>query len=347
MLIGGALVTVLLLGASAAFAFFTWGEVNRVSLDRPEPDTSSGPVASEEDPPVDDGEDDDDEIPLEVVGRQVVLLVGSDSREDLDDTEGFGDFEGQRADVIMVLIKDGDRTAVLSIPRDLLVENPCGGIDDRISAMLGGCESLNGPTLLTLAVEDQIGLTVDHFAMIDFLGFQETVDALGGYEICVENEVRDIQADLSLPAGCTLADGEQTLAWMRSRHTQELTDSGWRTMPGINDLVRNERQRKFLIDMMSSLSDVTSPQDIASVAQAVAPFVTVDSELSLPTAVNIAWTMRGLGSDAIEELEVPVYDATTEQGASVLLASRSPEEIVADFLSGTVSSAEAFLDLAS
>ncbi|HVR79784.1 MAG TPA: hypothetical protein VMS99_15510, partial [Acidimicrobiia bacterium] len=123
------------------------------------------------------------------------------------------------------------------------------------------------------------------------------------------------------------------LAWLRSRYTQELTDNGWRPLPGMNDLVRNERQREFLIDLMGRLSDFSSPQAIASTASAVAPYVTVDSQLSLMGAVDFAWSLRGLGSGAVEELEVPVYDDVGIGGTAVLRASEPVDEIVAEFLS--------------
>lgn len=336
LFIGAAIVIVLAIGGAALVVATTWGDVNRVSIDQPESGDASDSGDSESQAGSDDPADEEGSDQLtEVSGRQTFLLVGSDSREDLDDLEGFGDFEGNRADVVMVLIKDGDDAALLSLPRDLLVSSPCGGPDDRLAQMLEGCDAFNGPTMLTLAVRDTIGQPIDHFALVDLVGFQEVVDAVGGYEICVENPVRDQRANLALPAGCTIADGEQTLAWMRSRRTQELTENGWRTLPGMNDLARNERQRSFLIEMMGRVADFTSPQAMMSAGQAVAPFVTVDSELGLMDAANLAWTMRGLDSGQITELEVSVYDATTEEGASVLLPSEPVDEIVADFLSTT------------
>lgn len=335
LLIGAALVVIVVLSATAIWAGSTWGDVTRVSLDRTGGEESGGPVAQDQD-------DSDDQSAAEDLideGRRVFLLVGSDSREDLEDTEGFGQFEGTRADVVMLLIKDGENTGLLSLPRDLLVEDPCGGSADRLSVMLEGCARYNGPSQLTLAVERLADQEIDHFAMVDLAGFQEAVDAIGGYEICVQNPVRDRRANLELAEGCTQADGEQTLAWMRSRHTQELTDSGWQTIPGMNDLARNQRQREFLIDMMGRIADVSSPQAMASAAQAVAPYVTVDSELSLTSAVNLALTLRGLDSGEITELEVPVYDAETEDGAAVLMPSQPVDEIVAEFLSATAADA--------
>ena len=317
--------------AIVALALTTWGDVNRVTIDRTQDGSSESPSEQA------DGSDDvvvDEEPGATDPGRQIFLLVGSDSREDLDDTEGFGDFEGNRADVVMVLIKDGANTGLLSLPRDLLVANPCGGDSNRVSAMLEGCDVMNGATLLTLAVEDAIGQPVDHLAMVDLAGFQEAVDAIGGYEICVDNPVRDTRANLELPAGCTMASGAQTLAWMRSRRTQELTDNGWRVIPGMNDLVRNERQRTFLLDIMGRMADFTSPQAMTSAVRVVTPFLTVDDDLTLFEAVDVAWTLKGYGSSSVVQLEVPVYDATTAAGAQVLMASVPVDQIVSEFLSG-------------
>jgi LCP family protein required for cell wall assembly len=193
---------------------------------------------------------------------------------------------------------------------------------------------MNGPTLLLTSVEDLIGEPVDHYAMVDLAGFQEVVDRVGGYEICLERPVRDLRADLDLPAGCTLADGAETLAWLRSRHTQELTDNGWRTLPGVNDLMRNQRQRDFLIEMMGRLSDFSSPGALTSAAGALAPYVTVDDQLSLTDAVSLAWIMRGLGLGQITQLEVPVVDHVTDDGSAVLLPATPVEDLVAGFLSG-------------
>lgn len=332
LLIVGALIVVFVVGAGIYVALSAWSEVNRVSIDRPELTVSEEPEVREE-PEDDGGGAPAPQPPADTDGTDVYLLVGSDSREDLTELTGFGDFEGRRADVVMVAIRSQGEAAILSLPRDLLVRSSCDGQDVKLAEELEGCEDLmNGPTLLTVTVERLIGETVDHFALIDLAGFQEAVDAVGGYEICLDRPVRDERANLELPAGCTDASGEQTLAWLRSRFTQELTDDGWRTMPGVNDLERNARQRDFLIDMMGKLSNFTSPQDLAATARAVAPHVTVDSDLSIVTAVDLAWTLRDLDDGHVTELEVPVYDHTTEAGAAALLPSTPVSEIVSDFL---------------
>lgn len=328
----GALVLVVGIGLALYTALSTWGQVNRVSIDRPDPPETNQVLSGSEAEQPSFNQPPSDTVPSSE-GTDVFLLVGSDSRENLSETTGFGSFEGRRADVVMILVRSRGEAAILSLPRDLWVQSACDGERNRLNEELEGCgDRLNGATLLTLTVEMAIGEAIDHFALVDLAGFQDAVDAIGGYEICLERPVRDRRAGLELPAGCTNASGEQTLAWLRSRQTQELTESGWRTVPGVNDLARNERQRGFLIDMMGRLSDFSSPQSLASTARAVAPFITVDSELSLVSAVDLAWTLRGIGRGDVIELEVPFYDHTTENGAAVLLPSTPVAEIVADFL---------------
>ena len=334
LLIGGALVAIALLGGAAYLAASTWGEVNRVTIDRPSASQIADPTENQ--PDAENSEGAEISVPPSGDGLDVFLLVGSDSRDALNDTDGFGTFEGHRADVVMVLLRprEGEDAAVLSLPRDLWVENRCTGAQHRLNDALEGCGLLmNGATALTVTVEELIGVPIDHFALVDLAGFQEAVDAVGGYEICLQRAVRDSKAHLELPAGCTLASGAQTLAWLRSRNTEELTAEGWSVVPGVNDLTRNERQREFLLSMMSSLGDFGSPQDIASVAQVVAPYVTVDSNLSLLDAVGLAWTMRDLGSGSVEELDIPVSDVTTDAGAEVLVPAVEIADVVASYLS--------------
>lgn len=315
------------------FAFVTWRRVDRVEITRtpvaqaeevPERDTSPDATAIPEFrlPPV----------PSATDGVDTVLLVGSDSRQNLDDLEGFGDFEGARADVLMLLIRPrGEgKAAVVSLPRDLWVSTPCG--QERINDVLEGCVGMNGESTLLVTVESLTGLGVDHLAMVDLAGFQEVVDKLGGYEICLEYPVKDRKAALDLPAGCQMADGSDTLAWLRSRSTLELHEDGtWVLMSGVSDLTRNQRQRDFLVEMLGRLSDFTEPQDAFRVAQTIAPHLTVDTELGVADAVSLAWTMRGLGH-SIEEVEIPVADYTTQAGADVLVATTDIERMIAEIV---------------
>ena len=190
----------------------------------------------------------------------IVLLVGSDSRDDLDNLEGFGAFAGQRADVVMVLIRVEGGAAILSVPRDLLVDDPCRQRETSVNALLAGCpDGINGPTLLTLAV----GISsVRRWTTRDGRHgrFPARRRRSGWLRICVTSRF-GTKVGLDLPPGAPSPTASD-LAWIRSRHTQELTDRGG-ARSRRSDLARNERQRQFVIDMMG-VCPASQPQQLAS-----------------------------------------------------------------------------------
>ncbi len=251
--------------------------------------------------------------PEPIAGETTFLLIGTDDRSGIDDLTDFGAFEGRRADVIVIAVVDADRAEVrlVSLPRDLVVPDLCGTYDEiRIADALEGCESIPGETVLQLTVEQLTAISIDHVASVDLGGFQEAVDRLGGYEICVEHPVRDPASGLDLDAGCTTADGEQTLAWIRSRKTEELVDGRWQTIPGANDLARNARERLFLTDMFQRVIDATNVRQLQGLAATVAPHLTLDNSLDLPRLIQTGWNMRLLTTDDITTVAIPVADDT-------------------------------------
>jgi LCP family protein required for cell wall assembly len=241
------------------------------------------------------------------------------------------DLGGNRADVIILtLLPPGDDPPLMvSLPRDLYLPNRCTQTYTRINANLNGCgDDVNGPTLLALAVEDFTGVSVDHFALFDFDGFEKVIDEVGGVEICVSNPVRDAKSNLSLPAGCTLADGAQALSWVRSRNTQELVDGRWRTLPGVNDLSRNARQQEIILEMLGKLRTFDSPSDLTGKVRSLTQFFTFDDQLGLTDAINIAWDLRGIDLSTVERFEVAVAGHVTAAGAQVLVPTTSFDELL-------------------
>jgi LCP family protein required for cell wall assembly len=109
-----------------------------------------------------------------------------------------GDTEGERTDTIMIAhIPDNDTSpTLLSIPRDSRVDVPGHGVN-RINASF----SLGGAPLLTQTVEQATGLRIDHYAEIGFGGFANIVDAIGGVEMNIEQDMNDTKTGLTIPAG--------------------------------------------------------------------------------------------------------------------------------------------------
>lgn len=268
--------------------------------------------------------------PSEAGTYDTYMVVGSD----------IGDF---RADVIILVLlpKDGTPPIMVSLPRDLYLPNRCTQSYTRLNANFNGCgEDINGATLLSGAVEDFTGIKVDHFALFTFDGFEEIIDEVGGVEICVDHAVRDHKAQLDLPAGCTQASGAQALAWVRSRRTLEYVDGVWRTMANVSDLTRNERQQDIILAMLDKAADFDSPQQLAGVIRSVSNAFTLDDQLGLSEAIDLAWSLRGLDAKDIVRLKIPVENYETTIGglpAQVLVATTPFDKLLDEYVAAPAS----------
>lgn len=248
------------------------------------------------------------------------LLIGADESGYLAD-----------AIVFVLLPEDGSAPLMVSLPRDLYLPNRCTGGYTKINANLGGCVGLaSGSELLALAVQDFTGIEVDHFARVDFAGFAAVVDRLGGIEICAgEYPVRDRRASLRIDAGCTLADGATTLAWVRSRHPEYLVDGAWVARGG-SDFDRQAKQQEVLFALADRLSSYTSVGALSGALESLASVVRTDAGLGIGEAASIGFRYRGIGPGGVRRFRVPVADRVTPGGAQVLIPVRSFNDVLAD-----------------
>ena len=328
-----ALIALVYSGFTGVLLWSSWNGVSRQALDTEAAREMAEALPA---PPllVDEGE-----LPLEDVvvaeptpmeGYRSFLLVGTDEAAGI-------------ADVVMltVLPADGSEPFVVSLPRDLYVPNRCTSGYTRINATLHGCGEINGPTFLSLAVEDFTGIAVDHFALFDFNGFSDIIDSVGGVEICVEHDRRDWRAQLDIKAGCTSADGATALAWVRSRHPQEYVDGRWTTVAGSSDLSRIEHQQEVLLQLIAKLNNFDSPTDLARKVNGLSAAFTLDEGLGIGEAITLAWGLRGLDLSSVNRLEIPVVYSTTQQGQLVLRATMPFDEILADLYPGLIDAAGA------
>lgn len=240
--------------------------------------------------------------------------------------------EGPRADsmIYILLPSDGSAPIMTSLPRDLYVNNPCTDDYARLNTGLGGCKGFaGGAELLSLMVQGFTGIEVDHFARIDFGGFSNVIDALGGVDICVDNPVRDWRAQLDLPAGCSHVGGDQALAWVRTRHTEELVDGEWRPVPGASDLTREQHQQEMLFKVADRIASLGSLSAFSNVASSVAGVIHLDSRFAFGDAVSLAWSFRGVSSSSVRRVHVSVDDYITNQGAWVLIPTSTFNELLA------------------
>lgn len=252
-------------------------------------------------------------LPSLAAGEGTYLVVGSDSREDLpDDLEGnFGDFAGARADVIMLMQVIDDRVQLLSIPRDLRVEIPGHGVDKVNAAYAFG-----GPDLLVDTVARETGLAINHYLEVDFGGFADIVDALGGIELEFGAPARDDKSGLAVEeAGTQEVDGATALAYARSRNYQELHDGEWQAARQ-GDIERTGRQREVLLEILDKASSPGGIIRSPAVLNQVTSNLTADSSVSPLLLLRTGWAFRS--ADETEAVTLPVVGAS-ENGVSYLV----------------------------
>ncbi len=245
-----------------------------------------------------------------------------------------GDSNSGNGDVILYLVRptNGAEPFMMSFPRDLYVTNPCTGGKTRINTLSKGCaaKDINGGTLLSVQVSEMTGIDVDHFAEFDFDGFIDVIDAVGGIEICLDHAVRDFKAKLDLPEGCTNASGEQALAWVRTRHTEEFRDGAWRSVPGRGDLQRNQHQQELILQLAKKLKSFSSPQQLTEVVNAIADTFVLSNTLTLTDAISLAWSARDIDIAEINRLEIPVRLSRSPSNQSILVETTSPKDVIAN-----------------
>src|SRR5436190_6438110 len=174
-----------------------------------------------------------------------VLLVGSDTREDLTDAQNFGGAKqvgGQRSDTIMILHVDPKQTkaAILSFPRDTYV-TLANGEKNRINAAF-----TNGPELLIQTINKEFGIPIDHYVQVNFDGFKGIVNAIGGINVYFPAPARDAFSGLRVAkAGCLFLNGNGALSYVRSRHYQYYEGGRWHD-EGDGDIGRIQRQQEFI-----------------------------------------------------------------------------------------------------
>jgi LCP family protein required for cell wall assembly len=262
----------------------------------------------------------------------VFLVVGSDSREGLDNLTNFGPAGGQRGDVIMLVRLDQSTggAQMLSIPRDLWVDIPGRGMDKINAAYAYG-----GPSLMVQTIRENLGIDVNHYVEVGFVGFISMVDELGGIEMTFPYSARDVPSGLNVEAGTQIVDGATALAYARSRKYQEYQNGGWVSVDA-SDIGRTQRQQEVVRSILAELKTPGSITEAGQIAGSLAQHMTIDAALAQTSVAGLAWDFRGLLTGSIDGQTLPVYGDTIG-GASVVIADEpDASAMIAAFLAGPV-----------
>jgi len=184
-----------------------------------------------------------------------ILLLGNDTR---------GDDRG-RADTIIVMRfnPEENKVVLVSIPRDFRVKIP-GHSYNKINS----AHAIGGAELMIRTVKDFTGIDINHYVMVDFKGFKEIVDALGGVDIYVDKKMRDSSLGLSLKPGYQNLDGENALKYVRFRHDAQ------------GDFGRIERQQKFIKAILDESVKIRSIFKMPELVNIVAENTRTDMTMS-------------------------------------------------------------------
>lgn len=236
-----------------------------------------------------------------------ILLMGSDVRTGEGNT-GYGNGEwepGQHSDTNILMHISGDRESVtmVSIPRDSMVPSPvdCNGDAPESEWRVHQWNqnfNKGGPGCVIRALEGNTDVYVDHFAVVDFAGFKDMVDALGGVPVCTPVAIDDPKAHFTLAAGRHTLNGEQALGYVRTR--KSLGDG--------SDIGRIKRQQAFLSSVAQEATDsklLLRPDKLLRFLGAATSSLQTDPDFGVGPMKDIAESVKGIGVDKIQFVTVP------------------------------------------
>lgn len=238
------------------------------------------------------------------------LIVGSDSREGMSAEEKkklhTGSAEGKRTDSMMILHDGSNGPTLISLPRDSDVEIPSfkGSQSGKLFPAKGRHTKLNaayaedGPELLVRTVEHNTGLHIDHYVEIGFAGFANIVDAIGGVEIDIPKAFKDKNSGADFQAGKQTLDGEQSLAFVRTRYAFAQSD-----------LDRTKNQQKFLAALASQTATpgtILNPFKLYPTMGAGLDTLIVDKDMSLWSLGNMFFAMKGVTGGEGKSMNMPI-----------------------------------------
>jgi LCP family protein required for cell wall assembly len=277
-----------------------------------------------------------------------ILLIGTDKRTGAGN-EGYGDTgSAGHADTTILLhvSKDRSNATALSIPRDLIVDIPdCpttqedgtkkvipGSTGVRFNTSLG--QDGRTPSCTMRTVTELTGVTPDNFMVADFNAVKTLTSAVGGVDVCLAKDIDDPDSHLKLSAGTHTIEGEQALAFVRTRHSVGFG----------GDLSRIQIQQQFLSALMRKLKSndtLTSPSKMVKLAEAGTKALTVDAKLdSIGKLKDLGLELGKLNTKNLTFTTVPVVDNPAEKVKATVVLKEQPAAEVFSMIQNDVSFTE-------
>jgi LCP family protein required for cell wall assembly len=295
-----------------------------------------------------------------------VLVIGSDTRvgETAAEAQQFGNQTnagGQRSDTIKIIHVDPQTgtAATLSIPRDTFVT--LSGVP--AAAGVSSMNKINsafasGPTDpdpngtgangLVQTIQNTFGIPISHWIVVNFYGLMDAVNALGGVNMNVPYPIRDYGdcnangvysncTGLDIQTtGCQSLSGTEALALSRSRHFEWYQNGAWHSDLS-SDIGRIERQNLIIESVVNKAKSTYNPIAAASFISSLTHDVTLDSQLSASTLLDIAQRYHAFSGSSLTNYTLPTVGAEYAPYSEDVEVVQQPQALatITEFLGGT------------
>jgi LCP family protein required for cell wall assembly len=243
-----------------------------------------------------------------------ILLAGSDIRSPRLTTGTAGHTVPfvpgeQRSDVLMMVHINANRKQVsfISIPRDSWVDVPGMGMT-KINAAL----SLGGPPLMIRTVEQLTGVRIDHYAVLDFQGFEDLVGALGGVSVRVAHATSS--RGVEFRQGLNRLTSSDALVYVRQRYGLPLGD--------LNRVQRQQNLIRTILSQVAARGIMANPFAMYRFLDALTHSISVDSTFTNTAMFGLASQLKGLPGSDFTFLTAPWRGFGTRDGQSVVFLNR-------------------------
>jgi LCP family protein required for cell wall assembly len=260
-----------------------------------------------------------------------VLVIGSDSRvgESASEAQQFGsssEVSGQRSDVVQLwrVTPSAKTIQVMSIPRDTVVsmlapDNTQFGTYNRINSSYN-----TGANQLVKTITANFGITINHVVEVDFSGFQDAVNALGGIYMDFPYPAKDAYSGLDITTpGCQLLNGTEALAVARSRHYYYYENGYW-NYDGTSDFGRIERQDAFLKALIAAAKSKINPLTVNAFLGSLHEGVQFDNKLGFNELIGLALDYHSYNPADLQGETLPTVSSSAFPGLGDVLTVDQP-----------------------
>jgi LCP family protein required for cell wall assembly len=272
-----------------------------------------------------------DEVAVQSGQPFTMLVIGSDSRAGITGSaaQQYGsasEVTGQRSDVVQLwrVTPSTKQIQIVSIPRDTVVtmlspDSQQFGTYNRINSSYN-----SGANQLVKTITANFGIPINHVVQIDFAGFQNAVNALGGVYMDFPYPAKDAYSGLNITTpGCQLLDGTQALAVARSRHYQYYENGVWQ-YDGTSDFGRIQRQDAFIKAMMDAAKSKVNPLTVNAFIGSIHEGITIDDGFSLNDLLGLALTYHSFDVSNLQTETLPTESSSAFPGLGDVLTVDQP-----------------------